>query len=338
MSMNHSFVSKMLIYDYTIFTAYINGVIKVESLPKSLGHFLEKNNIKGDFNIQTNEEYIYEMLAYKGVLFVSTDKKLLGYRIENNRLREIEFFSKSIIECVTMKVDSSGRLFAVSENRGLIVLNISDPLSPKYVCDISLNNYFGNPVNVIADMDLVDNTIFLALRNKGILRIDYNGKIKSLSNELIYTSVEKLMLKDPQDVKFNKINNFLYIVDAEEGLVIIDTNYNSMYDSVQLPNQDTPVKIIIYKEDCFIQGNKGLYYYHTLYREISIILDYKIGEINKYYNNLIYYKKGKLNIIILGKNGNKLNELVFNYSGNYLNKLEFNEIYTFSKNVLEKIK
>ncbi|TQR14727.1 hypothetical protein [Psychrobacillus soli] len=319
------YVSTMLVYNSTVFTAYTNGEIQATPLPNNWFKPYRKDIKTYTFQLQSDEKYINDMLGYKGALYVTTPNQLHCFKLENDKLIKEEQYLKKIVECTKIKIDYKSKLlFAVSEDRGLVVINISNPFSPKYICDISLDNYFGEGNNVISDMDLCENIIFLALRGKGILRIDYYNK--EIKDSLWYSTVEKIKLQDPQDVKYNKNNLHLYIADAVEGLIVLNTLDNSIIDTFKLPNDDFPVKLIINGKNCIVQGNNGLYMYQVNERKISTILNYKVGEVIKYFNKIIFYKNRKLNLIVFGNKVDNDNEEMFS------------KVYKYYKNELSVVK
>jgi hypothetical protein len=237
------------------------------------------------------------MIGFKGSLFVTTSNQLLCYDLKKSPVEKNQYFMKNIVNCTHIRINyKNNLLFAISEERGLVVIDISNPLKPRYICDIPVS-FFQEHNCVISDLDLYENTIFLALRNKGILRLDY---YQNNVEPVVYRSFEKIRLNDPQDVKYNKNNHYLYIADADEGLIILNTEDNKVVHSCILPNDDFPRKLIIHYKNCIIQGSKGLYIYNTRSKEIKTIMEFKIGAVSKYYNKIFFYKNRKLNLLVLG--------------------------------------
>jgi len=293
------FISTLSIYNSSIITAFTDGKIVSTPLPTNWKKPLIHSS-PYSFELQTNEEFINEMIGFKGSLFVSTSNQLLCFNIMKSPVEKNQYFMKNIVNCTHMRINyKSNLLFAISEERGLVVIDISNPLEPRYMCDIPVS-FFQENNCVISDLDLYENTIFLALRNKGILRLDYYQN--TVKEPLIHRSFEKIRLNDPQDVKYNKNNHYLYIADAEEGLIILNTEDNKVVHRCLLPNNDFPRKLIIHHKNCIIQGSKGLYIYNTSSKEIKTIIGFKIGAVSKYYNKILFYKNRKLNLLVLGNN------------------------------------
>ncbi|RFU70035.1 hypothetical protein [Bacillus sp. V59.32b] len=319
-----SFVSTLSIYNSSIITAYTDGRISSLPLPKNW-HSLYKERNPYVFDLKTEEKFINEIVGYKGSLFVATTNRLQSFNInKSSHVQQNHYFKKEIVNCTHLKINyENALLFAVSEERGIVVLNLSNPLKPRFVRDITVR-FFQEENCIISDMDLYQNTIFLALRNIGILRLDYYQN--ELQEPVVYRSFEKIRLSDPQDVKYNKNNLYLYIADADEGLIVLNTRDNNVVHRCRLPNNDFPRKIIIHHKNCIVQGSKGLYFYDTTTKGLNIIFEFKIGAISKYYNKIIFYKNKRLNLLILGND----TEIIDN---DY-----FLSVYKYSKNILTKIK
>ncbi|PGP49038.1 hypothetical protein CN993_00785 [Bacillus thuringiensis] len=314
------YVSTLLVYNASIFTAYTNG--RITSVPLPTNWF--KPSVKSSsysFDIISDEKDINDMIGYKGSLFVTTSNQLQCFNIKKSPVEKNQYYTKNIVDCTHMRINYRNNLaFAISEERGIVVLNVSNPLNPRYIGDIDVNLFYQEDC-IITGIDIHENTIFLALRNKGILRLDYYQN--EIQEPKIYRSFEKISLKDPQDVKFNKKNSNLYIADADEGLIILSTMDNKIIHCCRLPNDDFPRKLIIHNNNCIVQGSKGLYLYNTREKDLEIILNFKIGAIAKYYNKIFFYKNKKLNLLVFGNSVEMLDNDVFTSVYQYTNNNVF---------------
>jgi hypothetical protein len=312
-------VSSISVYNGSILTAYMDG--RIISTPLPTNWFKPSHKSRPySFELRSDEKYIKEMRGYKGSLFITTSNQLICFNIKKSPAEKSQYYSKTIVDCTQMRINyKNSLLFAISEERGIVVLNVKNPLNPRYIDDIEVS-FFQQKECIISDIDLHENTIFLALRNMGILRLDYYQN--ELQNPVIYRSFEKISLKDPQDVKFNKKNSYLYIADADEGLIILDTVGNKVIYSCRLPNNDFPRKLIIHNNNCIVQGSRGLYLFNTSEKGLETIFEFKIGALAKYYNKIFFYKNKKLNLLVLGKSveieNNDIFSSVYKYSGNTL--------------------
>lgn len=322
---NHSDKEKSLIcslytYNYSLFTAYLDGSVKVFPLPKLYPKRYENLkpynlNIPGD-----SERSIIEMQAYKHVLFASTSEYLYSFDLKKGNENHT-IFQKEIPYCTQIKIDYKKKfLFAVSDERGLVTIDISNPHNPKFKTDIYSD--FKRKNYSIVDMDVDNGIIFLAVRNYGILRIDYSDS--TLRKPKVYREIEKIYLEDPQDVKYSPINKHIYICDANKGLITLDTSKGEAKE-YSLNNDDIPRKVIIHYNDAIIQGKKGLYYFNFGYKTMSKIFDYKIGTMTKYYNQLVYCKNNSLNLIILEKSNHPRVECTNEELSFFKNVYRFND-------------
>lgn len=320
----HEIVTTIYAYKSSVFIARLDGNITSIKLPQSWYKFSSK--VKPySFEIRNLEKIVSGMQALKGVLFVATPNFLINFDLEDNYLSN-EGFKKYVADCTKIKIDYQNKiLFAASEERGIVALKISNPRNPLFLTDMKLDI---SGKQYISEMDVFDNTVYLAIRNLGIIRIDYNEN--EFKKPKITRTVRKIKLEDPQDVKYNKHNKYLYIADSDQGFLLLSTINNQLVFSQQLPNFDSPKKIILHYQNALIQGSKGLYMFNKADETIQVIFDYKIGASTKYYNKFIYYNDGFLNLLILGKSDTlDLNDTGYN---------PFKNIFSYSKKEIRRIK
>ncbi|SDH03402.1 hypothetical protein [Desulfosporosinus hippei] len=295
--LNHT-ITSLHCYHNSLFVAYLNGKIEIIPLYKNFSGYFSRLT---PFNIDNlnNDSIIIDMQTYRETLFTSTHQFLFSFDLRNNNQPQ-QVFEKRIPFCTKIKINHKRRLlFALSETRGLVVLNIFNPNSPQYLTDIENKIIDKNGHSYVTDIDVNDNTIFLALRSKGIVRIDF------LQNEFsvpsVYKQIKKISLTEPQEIKYSSLTKLLYIIDASEGLILLNTSNNEVLFSKRLPQNDMPRKIILHYKDAVIQGRKGVYYFNFKEETLKMIFNFKIGTMTKYHKQLVYSKQNSLNLLVLGK-------------------------------------
>ena len=116
---------------------------------------------------------------------------------------------------------ADGNYVYVTTNRGLGVINISNPSNPQYQGIISnTDNY------ILENLDLKNNMLAVAAHEAGVLLFD-------LSNSSMPIYVQTLPANNAWSVLFNE--TFLYIAD-ERNLLIYDINNYSLVNSIELSN------------------------------------------------------------------------------------------------------
>lgn len=297
--MDKKIYTSLYVYSNYLFSAYIDGVIDIQKLPKIEFKFFLKSKIKP--LVIDSGSWIIDMQAYKNVLFASTTKQIFAYNLDPKALVEKRYQSvKFIRNCTHLKIDYKNKLlFAISENLGIIALDIRDPVNIKRLSNIV--PYFIRDENMyypVTDFDVYDGMIFIALRSYGIVRIDFKLEF---NYPHIYREFLKIPLNDPQGVKYSPYNKLLYVIDAKRGLIITDLGINKIIFDKKLGRSDFPQEIIIHYSDAIIKCKNSIYYYKSSENKALKIYKYKVGAITKYYNRLIFSRKGRLNVIKIGK-------------------------------------
>lgn len=331
MGESNKIITSLYIYNSTLFKARLDGKIEATPVPNK---WLKYNNAQPYSLIIDIDKIVIEMQGYQGVLFVATSERLCAYNLKNMN-NVIGIFEKDIIKCKSIKIDYKNQwLFIVSETRGVTVLDISNALKPKFLRDIELPFLQStcdemSDQYIITDFDVVNGVAFLAVRNKGIVRIDYaEGRFRE--PELVRT-IDKIILDDPQDVRFCSENQYLYIVDSERGFIILDTRNNGVVYERNSFDGGTPKKLLLRRQDAIIQTGKGLYLFKFSSKSLEKVLDFKVGALSMYYNHIVFSKRFSTNILTLAKRYSYLDE-------EYKRQLDyFESVYTFDSK-LERIK
>lgn len=296
--MNKKIITSLYAYNYNLFIAYFNKTLKIQNIPQlRTPFFASRSNYESIINV---DDFIVDMQAKGNILYASTPNKLISYDLLNQSDNSNnEVFSKNVPDCSLLKIDyKENILFLVSNQKGIIALNIKNPKKPKFI-----SNFIPTPLSnfsdlSISDIDVYNKKIFLTIRKFGITRIDYEG---GGHNFEILKEIDKIKLIDPQVTKYSEKFKRLYIGDADKGFIVYDINRNKIVFNEKLPNNDFPQDIIKYYSNIVIRGKKGLYYFKNNQKRIFSIFNKKIGAITSYYNQIFFVEKGDSKILVLGK-------------------------------------
>jgi hypothetical protein len=277
-------ITSLFIYKSQLYSSSLDGNIIQQNI-----HTNYKNN-GIEFNLNNHFEHtiILDIKAYKDHLYILTRDGL--YKYFDSIINKI----KNISDAQVITIDNKLKiLFVISDSRGLIGLNLKNDT---YIDDIELELFHTKKNQVPVTSITADNgIIFLSILNSGIYRIDY----KSKQSKFVYKQMQKIELKNPQELYYNQKNDELAIVDFDYGLILIKledgetSNYN-------LPNQDVPnsIKYIstFDRKYYIIQARNALYKFDTRYKEFTKIANKKVSNLTTYYNKLYYTHQGELNI------------------------------------------
>lgn len=277
-------ITSLFIYKSQLYSSTLDGNITQQNINTNY------KDVGINFNINDSFEHtiILDIKAYKDHLYILTRDGL--YKYFDSSIEKI----KDIDDAQVITIDHKLKiLFIISDSRGLIGLNLKND---NYINDIKIELFDTNEKQVsITSITADDGIIFLSILNSGIYRIDY----KSKQSKFVYNQMQKIELKNPQELYYNQKNDELAIVDFDYGLILIKlengdtTNYN-------LPNQDIPNSIkyinIFDRKYYIIQARNALYKFDIKNKEFSTIVSRKVSNITTYYNKLYYTHKGELNI------------------------------------------
>lgn len=284
--MKKGIITSIFIYNYKLFVAYLDRTIKIINL-KGYKYPVEE--------IQC-PDIIIEMQARKHILFATTPSEIFVYDL--NKGSNIKFCLKERFNCDQIKIDQKNRmLFVFSKDRKIMAFNIENPQEPKFQSDLTIGEYFDESDNFnITDIDVHQGKLFFAIRNRGILTSDYYHNKSTFSEPKIIGEINGVRLSDPQSVKYSESDNYLYIADAEKGLIVVDVSpiTSRIVFHKKLPDNDFPQTIKIFYTNSIIKGKRKLYYFESRIKKLSTILDYKIGTFYTYYERLFFSTKGIL--------------------------------------------
>lgn len=293
------FISSLYIYYNKLFVGYTSGKILIYDFPIKNGRTYNFGRVSYQREISAASA-IVEMQSLQHVLFVSTSDKLYGFdflRMNDSVL--FDTFEKEIPDCSNIKIDSQKKLlFAFSTSLGIFLLDIKNPHKPKFIKNIKPEILKSTGSLDVTDLDVYENTIFMSIRNSQIMRIDLD---LTETNEKINHEFTKMVLSDPQDVKYSPKSNLLYIADADQGFYVYDiqSGTNLFSKSIET-NSGFPQKIILDGNNAIVKLSSSVYYYNHSKKSFDLILDSKIGCIAKYFKMYVYTKQNTFNIFKIG--------------------------------------
>lgn len=313
-------------YNSSIFSAYFDGKIIARKLPDNWMRYTQ-NSKPYTFKSDNILRCVTNMVGYKGILYLSSSNEIKSIDLKN-KLQTDENLSKYTKNCTMLNIDFNAKILkAASLERGIVFININKPKKLEFLKELEIDMFKNSNLSIVG-MESSPESTFISVRNLGIVKIDNeNGNIEKA---IIKDNNKKILLEDPQGVKFNKRNQLLYIIDSEKGLILSDPKHDNIIYQNKLPNEDSPKNIFLLNHSAIIQGYKGLYMFMFGSRKFKILLETKTGAITKYYNKIIYNKEGQLNLLMLDNKSNK--EI------SYLKEYEiFENIYLHRNGVTEKV-
>lgn len=275
--MDKKIITSLYAYNYSLFVAYLDGSIDVFPLPEYNSKlFYPQSHIKYQNKIETNSDLIIGMQAKQHILFAATTDQLFSFNLDQVKIYNDGYF-KSISGCQRIIINHNNNiLYVITKDRGIVAINIQNAHRPKFINDMETSVLNGIEDGAVSGLNVIDNSILLSIRNRGIFRIiiDENNKIPSIERE-----ITKIQLEDVQDIIFEKRNRMIYALDSERGFLIINTTNNQVEFERKLPDGDTPKSILLYNNNALIRGGKGLYSFDPKSKNILKILDKKIGAV-----------------------------------------------------------
>jgi len=277
-------ITSLFIYKSQLYSSLFDGNI----IQQNINTNYKNDGMKFNLNNHFKHTIILDIKAYKDHLYILTRDGL--YKYFDSNIDKI----KDISDAQVITIDNKLKiLFVISDSRGLIGLNLKND---SYIDDIELELFNTNKNQVPVTSITADNgIIFLSILNSGIYRIDY----KSKQSKFVYKQMQKIKLKNPQELYYNQKNDELAIVDFDYGLILIKledgetSNYN-------LPNQDVPnsIKYIstFDRKYYIIQARNALYKFDIRYKEFIIITNQKVSNLITYYNKVYFTHQGELKI------------------------------------------
>ena len=115
-----------------------------------------------------------------------------------------------------------------------------------------------------------------------------------------HKKMQKIELKNPQDIYHNEKDNELAIVDFDYGLIIINLSTGDAI-GYRLPNDDVPnsLKFVNNFGNKFyiVQARKALYKFDVSNKEFIQIFNQQVSNLTTYYGKAYFTHQGKLNIL-----------------------------------------
>lgn len=286
-------------YNFHLFIVYLDGNIRIEKIPWLRPQFYDPNTryVK---SIICNT-LITSLQASEHIIYLTTGTKLIAYNLKSgSETNHSAFFVKEVPECNLLKIDYNNKLlFVFSKERGIVALDISDPLFPRYLTTLQTNIQKKIGELPVTNIELNNNTLFLSIRNFGIIRVDFNRD--QFGDVQILNEINKIKLIDPQDVRFNPRTNEMVIIDSKYGLLGYSLSRNEINYQKTFDNSIYPQKLFLIYGTPFIQTNKGFVIYNKFSNNIEEIFARKIGAVYHYYNYIIFSEKGFIKLLKYGK-------------------------------------
>lgn len=276
-------ITSLFIYKSQLYSSYLDGNIIQQTIETMYKH----DGMEFNLNYHFEDTIILDIKAYKDKLYILTTDGLYTYYASN--VEKIKSINNAQVITIDTKLNI---LFIISDTRGLIGINLRNN---KYIDDINIlfSSNDNNQQIPITSVVSHNGIIFLSILNRGIIRVDYKKK----KSEFVYKKMQKIELKNPQDIYFNEKDNELAIVDFDYGLILIQIE-DGETTQYQLPNNDIPnsIKMIkIFDRKLYIvQARNALYIFDIKYKEFKKIFNNRVSNLTTYYNKIYFTHKGEL--------------------------------------------
>lgn len=276
-------ITSLFIYKSQLYSSYLDGNIIQQTIETMYKH----DGMEFNLNYHFEDTIILDIKAYKDKLYILTTDGLYTYYASN--VEKIKSINNAQVITIDTKLNI---LFIISDTRGLIGINLRNN---KYIDDINIlfSSNDNNQQIPITSVVSHNGIIFLSILNRGIIRVDYKKK----KSEFVYKKMQKIELKNPQDIYFNEKDNELAIVDFDYGLILIQIE-DGETNQYRLPNNDIPnsIKMIkIFDRKLYIvQARNALYIFDIKYKEFKKIFNNRVSNLTTYYNKIYFTHKGEL--------------------------------------------
>ncbi|MDI1234444.1 MAG: hypothetical protein PSX81_09190 [bacterium] len=281
-------VASIYAYNFHLIVSYLNDGIRIIPFKDNRSKFF---NSKAEYSFDIPNIYaLTELQAKSHILYGTSEQKLTSF----NLATESKFSFQTINEHQIPITDVSqlsinykqNNLFALSENKGIFQIDISNSHNPKIDKKIIPEAFekLGQPV--VSNIESTDNNLFIAIRNFGVTNI--------VIDKQIHKERKELRSEDPQDVKRLSYHNIIVVADSQDGLILYDFDNSKLIKKIQLPNSDFPQQIETTSAAIIIKGISGLYAYYLTNNRLITLREGKIGALTLYYDYIFFTSKGKL--------------------------------------------
>lgn len=276
-------ITSLFIYKSQLYSSYLDGNI----IQQTIETIYKQDGMEFNLNYHFEDTIILDIKAYKDKLYILTTDGLYTYYDSN--IEKIKSINNAQVITIDTKLNI---LFIISDTRGLIGINLRNN---KYIDDINIlfSSNDNNQQIPITSVVSHNGVIFLSILNRGIIRVDYKKK----KSEFVYKKMQKIELKNPQDIYFSEKDNELAIVDFDYGLILIqiEDGETSQY---RLPNDDIPNSIkmikIFDRKSYIVQARNALYIFDIKHKEFKKIFNNRVSNLTTYYNKIYFTHKGEL--------------------------------------------
>lgn len=297
-------ITSLYAYKYSLFVAYLDGGIDIIPIPEFRKKFnITRTKVPFANKIEENKNLIIGMQALQNILFAATSNQLFSHElipsIYSNK--DFEGFYKDISGCQKIIINYSNNiLYVITNERGIVAIDIKNVHQPKFKNDLASSALEGIEDGAITGVDVMENSLLISIRNRGVYRIFINEENRF---PVIEREITKIRLEDVQDVVHVPKTKLIYVLDGEKGFLIMNITNNSVEFESKLPESDYPKSVFIYNQYALIRGAKGLYLFSPKSKTIERIFEKKIGAMDSYYNHFFYTQEGQIKVLILSSTG-----------------------------------
>lgn len=314
-----SIIASIQVYNFHLIISYLSEGIRIVPFVDNRQRYF---NSKAKYlpRIESGVSFM-EMVGKRHILFGTQNSTLTGFNLldefKDSNKSKVEFPFHDISQIAIDK--KQGDLFAFSDNKGFLEIDISSNFNPNTVKELPSKflDQVHNPI--ISNIETLAYDLLISVRNFGIASIplkDSNPSIIKLSKEVRST--------DPQDAKKIIYDDLIAIADCVEGLLLYNYKSKKFDKRIMLPNNDFPQQIEIIYSEIIIKGSRGLYQYSLKDQELSVLREGKIGAIATYYDYIFFTSKGNVFVIAIN---NSFKQHNFRLNRQNLD-FDFEKIYT----------
>ncbi len=309
---NKKIITSLYAYKYSLFIAYLDGSIDIIPLPEFRTKFnITRTKVPFANKIEANTNLIIGMQALQNVLFAATSNQLFSQELvpSINNEKNLDVFFKEISGCQKIIINyAENILYIITNERGIVAIDINNVRRPKFLNDMASSALEGLEDGAISGIDVMPNSLLIAIRNRGIFRIFFN---ENPFHPIIEREITKIRLEDVQDVVHVPGTNLIYALDSDKGFLILNIQNNVVEFERVLPDNDSPKSVYYYREYALIRGGKGLYLFNPKTRRIERVFEKKIGAMDSYYNHFFYTQEGQIKLLILSSIGESKSQEIF---------------------------
>jgi hypothetical protein len=285
-------ISSIHVYNFHLIISYLGKGIRIIKFEDFRNKF-RPIKVEYPHEIETVSS-LSEITTFGHQLFGIQDSKVKSLSLSQPSLiTETNEFDKINTNQISLDYDNRD-LYLLSEDEGIIELDIRKPLQPSKIKSIFPKSYEKREDFAVANMVSYNREILLAYRGFGASQI--RNYSEQSSNEFIYRT------EDAQDVRHLFKNNVILVADGIEGLVVFKTDKKKAIKKVKLYDSDFPQELTIFNNNILIKGKSGLYFYDLSRGILQKIWEGSVGAFTTYYDYIFFSSNGKINLLCENQN------------------------------------